>query len=237
MLAIQVLAPPTVAEEVRNVLSACRHERNADGYARQLVRTLADVTGSQYAVWLNPPQHPACVVAETDQIHPLIHRLILDASLPLLDNQWDLCASGCSIAAAPVQFRGSAVGVLAIVNSSRPYTSRDVEMLEQAGSLAAAEYESLKRAENLANLVHGLRQPLGILEACAFLLDMSLPAGDTRAREQLAEMLRQLERASGILDESTESYAPLGSRPRPEETAPEESESLVLTNSAMSMVT
>ena len=89
----------------------------------------------------------------------------------------------------------------------------------------------------MADLTHSLRQPLGILEACAFLLDMSLPATETRARDQLAEMFRQLDRASGILDKSTIAYTARGSRTCEDATEPVESDSRVLTNSAMSMVT
>src|SRR5262249_52272020 len=138
------------------------------------------------------------------------------------------------------------VGILAVANGARPYTPADIVLLETIGRIAVAEHEALERTETLgmenrqesmADLVHGLRQPLGILEACAVLLDMSLPAGETRAREHLTEMLSQLERASGILDQSTTGYASPASRPRTDETEPEESDSRFFANSAMSMVT
>jgi signal transduction histidine kinase len=243
MTATQVLAPVGVAENVRTVLSACRRQRSATDYARQLIQTLAETTHSQHALWLNLPAGPGYLVAETDGFDPFTRRLMLERRLPLLDNAWTFGEEIHSVAAVAIRFRSSVVGILAVANGARPYTPADIVLLETIGRIAVAEHEALERTETLgvenrqesmADLVHGLRQPLGILEACAFLLDMSLPAGETRAREHLTEMLSQLERASGILDQSTTGYA---SRPRTDETEPEESDSRFFANSAMSMVT
>jgi len=245
MPATQVLATNTVVEKVRNVLGACRHENNPENYAQRLVETLAEVTGSEHAVWLNGPADAKALLAETGPIHLFSAHLIKESHLPLLNNDWRPCPELRSVAAVPVRFRNSVVGVLGVANSGRLYTATDLEILKEVGTLAGAEYESRKRSRALglspadvtmAEMVHALRQPLGILEACAFLLEKSLAAGETRARGHLAEMRRQIERASGILDENTVRYAPR-SRPRPDETDPEERDSFVLTNSAMSMVT
>jgi GAF domain-containing protein len=243
MTATQVLAPTTVADEIRNVLSACRHQRNAADYASRLVQTLAEVTHSQHAMWLNWPANPVCVVAQTAGLNPLGEYLIANERLRVLANDRSTADGIRSVAAAPVWFRSLVVGVLAVANGDEPYTPAHVELLEGIGRVAVAENESLQCAEalglseeqRLVDMVHGLRQPLGIMEACAFLLDMSLTPSQIRAREHLQEMLRQLHRASGILDQSAASYASRGSRT--DDTEPEESDSFVLTNSAMSMVT
>jgi hypothetical protein len=243
MIATQVLAPSTVTEEIRNVLSACRHQSNAGDYASRLVQTLADITHSQHAVWLNWPASPGCVVAQTAGFNPLRDYLIADARLPLLANDCHTPDGIRCVAAAPIWFRSLVVGVLAVANGDEPYAPAHLDLLEGIGRVAVSDYESrycgeslgLSREQRMADMVHGLRQPLGIMEACVFLLDISLAPGETRAREHLREMLRQLQRASGILDTTAASYAPRGSRT--DDTEPEESDSLVLTNSAMSMVT
>ena len=250
MTATQVLTPDTVAADIRNVLNACRRSCNAADYARRLVQALADFTHSQHAVWLNWPANSGCVVAGTGGLNPLDRFLMANLRLPLLANDCNLPHGIRAVAAAPIRFRSLVAGVLAVAKGDeplreQPYRQSDLDLLEGIGRAALAEYESRLSAEalgltddqRLADTVHSLRQPLGIIEACAFVLDLSLPAGETRAHEQLAEMRRQLERASGILDRTTAGYTPCESRPRADETEPEESESRVFTNSAMSMVT
>jgi signal transduction histidine kinase len=189
---------------------------------------------------LNCPVGPGCIVAETEDTPAIVRHAVTDAPLPLLANDWNPCDGIRSLAAAPVRFRASLVGVLAVADGERTYTRSDLDMLEGIGCAAVAEYESLERAEalgmlqrreSMAELIHDLRQPLGILEACAFLLDVSLPPAETRSREQLAVMMRQLDRAGRILNEIASGYAPPRSR------RDYESESRVLTKSAMSMVT
>ncbi len=194
---------------------------------------------------MNWPVSPGCVVAETGAFNPLGRFLIANQRLPFLANDYNLPDGIRAVAAVPIRFRSLIVGVLAVANGDEPYTQSDLDLLEGIGRAGVAEYERRLSAEtwgltddqHLADMIHGLRQPLGIIEACAFLLDQSLPAGETRAREQLAEMLRQLDRASGILDRSTPGYAPCGSRLSADDTEPDESDSRVFTNSAMSMVT
>jgi GAF domain-containing protein len=245
MCATQVLASPAAAEKIRNVLRACRHEQNARDYACRLVQSLAEVMNSQHAVWLDWSAGSCSVLAETEG-GTLSHWLGPNPRVPLLADDRNLYAGIHSVAAAPITFRSSIFGVLAIANGREPYSPSDLGLLEEIGRAALAEYESLDRAEalgmdgirqSIVELTHGLRQPLGILEACAFLLDMALPSGETRAREQLAEMLRQLDRASGILDESAQPYVSRTSLPRPDETDTVESDSRFLTQSAISMVT
>jgi signal transduction histidine kinase len=246
MHATKVLAHPAVAERTREVLSACQYASTPGDYARRVVETLASVTDSEYAIWLNWPAGPESVVAETQGFPFRSRVLALCDYAPCRCTKLDPRDGVHSIAVAPIMFRSSITGVLAVVNGALPYTPSDLNLLRDVGRTAVLEYEMLERAEALgvatprqrtADLVHELRQPLGILEACAFYLELVLPASEARAREQLAEMQRQLNRASGILDEGTRVYPRCNSVPVFEEPEPDEEESRILTNSAMSMVT
>ncbi len=245
MTATQLLAPVGVSERVRTVLAACRRERTASDYAQRLIDSLVEVTNSKHGIWLDLPASPGQVVAVTGGGNPLT-RLNIEKKLPFFEDHLGLGDETQSVAAAPIWFRSSVVGVLAVANGARPYTASDLDLLEAVGRVAVAEHESLLRVEalglannqqELTDLAHALRQPLGILEACAYLLELSLPDSESRARDQIGMMHKQLDRASGILDRSTRVYTPARSRPRTDERAPEESDSRLLTKSAMSMVT
>ena len=243
MPATQVFAHPVVAEMIRNVLSTCRCTLTSREYPHRLVETIASVTHSQYAVWLNwPGRH--CVVAETEGFPWRNRVLSLCECVPRLSGHAGEDVH--SIAASPIMFRSSITGVLAIANGALPYTTADLHFLDEIGRSAVLDYESLERAEALGiasprqktvDLVHKLRQPLGVLEACAFYLDLILPAGEDKARNQLVDMQRQLHRASGILDESLQIYPPCDPGPGLEAPEPTEAESRVFTKSAMSIVT
>jgi hypothetical protein len=52
---------------------------------------------------------------------------------------------------------------------------------------------------SLRELVHDLRQPLSVIETCAFYLRMVLPAGDDRIEQQLNIIERQVAEADRIL--------------------------------------
>jgi GAF domain-containing protein len=246
MSATRFLAHHAVAEKVRNVLSACRYIFTPRDYARRVVGTVATVTQSQYAVWLNWPAGPESLVAETEGFAWQARVLSLCEGVPRLSNDLEPGDGVYSIAAAPVMFRSSITGVLAVANGAILYTPADLQFLEAIGRAAVLEHESLERAETLGlanprqrdvDLVHGLRQPLGILEACTYYLELILAAGEDRARDQLAEMQTQLVRASSILDKSLQGHAPCFSGPGLAETEAAETASRFLTNSAMSMVT
>jgi len=51
-------------------------------------------------------------------------------------------------------------------------------------------------------LVHDLRQPLSVIEACADYLDLVLPAGDRRARQQLELLQQQVSDANRVMHEA-----------------------------------
>ena len=238
------------APRCRRENSKCAESLPAHPHAARLrtsvAGTIASVTHSEYAVWLNWPLGPESLVAETEGFRWQARCLSLCDCVPRLSNDLDPADGVRSMAAAPIMFRSSVTGVLAVVNGAHPTHPPTFDLLNEIGRTAVLEHESLERAEALgltcprqrtADLVHGLRQPLGILEACAFYLDLVLPVSQNKAREQLAEMQRQLVRASGILDESAQDYALRDSDPGFEATEPAEEESRVRTNSAMSMVT
>jgi len=98
-------------------------------------------------------------------------------------------------------------------------------MLSQAGKVALTRYESLRCAEEfelrwpgddtepvMAHLAHELRQPLSVIETCAYYLTLILPAGDLKARAQLEKMRCQVEQANRILSDRTRRPDPM--RPR-----------------------
>jgi signal transduction histidine kinase len=56
--------------------------------------------------------------------------------------------------------------------------------------------------ERLYDLVHELRQPLSSIEAIAYYLEMTLPAGQLDARHQMSLVQRLVADASAILEQA-----------------------------------
>jgi len=54
----------------------------------------------------------------------------------------------------------------------------------------------------VSGLVHDLRQPLSVIDACADYLNLVLPATDRRARQQLELLQQQVGEANRILHEA-----------------------------------
>jgi nitrogen-specific signal transduction histidine kinase len=54
--------------------------------------------------------------------------------------------------------------------------------------------------ERLRELVHELRQPLSSIEAIAYFLEMTLPAGQVQARLHMTHLQRLVEEANAILE-------------------------------------
>jgi hypothetical protein len=54
--------------------------------------------------------------------------------------------------------------------------------------------------ERLRELVHELRQPLSSIEAIAYYLEMTLPAGQVQARQHMLHLQRLVEDANAILE-------------------------------------
>ena len=235
MSATQVPARLPLIEEIRFVLSACQYARSARDYAGRFVDALATATGSPCAIWLHWPLHPEEVVAQTGELalHPLLSLCAAHPDgAPFICHDLDEAAIH-SVAAAPVMFRSTVTGVLAVINASR-YSAADLQLLAFTARTALLEYESRQQADELelttmarraADLAHDLRQTLGILEACTCLMEFALAPADPRAREHLDEMHRQIDLAGGIIENSLRGYTARGDASRD------------LANSAMSMVT
>ena len=56
--------------------------------------------------------------------------------------------------------------------------------------------------ERLRELVHELRQPLSSIEAIAYYLEMTLPAGQCQARHYMSQLQRLVEDTNAILERS-----------------------------------
>jgi len=56
--------------------------------------------------------------------------------------------------------------------------------------------------DRLRDLVHELRQPLSSIEAIAYYLEMTLPAGQVQARKQMLDLQHLVEEANAILERS-----------------------------------
>jgi signal transduction histidine kinase len=54
----------------------------------------------------------------------------------------------------------------------------------------------------MSGLVHDLRQPLSVIDACADYLNLVLPPNDRRARQQLELLQQQVGEANRILHEA-----------------------------------
>ncbi len=65
-------------------------------------------------------------------------------------------------------------------------------------------------AAPLRDLVHDLRQPLGIIETCAYYLRMVLPSGDPRIDQQLDMIERQVFEADRILKNAVRPVQTMG---------------------------
>jgi len=61
---------------------------------------------------------------------------------------------------------------------------------------------SVQAATVVSALVHDLRQPLSVVEACADYLDLVLPAADCRSRQQLELLQQQVRDANRIMHEA-----------------------------------
>lgn len=87
----------------------------------------------------------------------------------------------------------------------------------------------------MSGLVHDLRQPLSVIDACADYLNLVLPPTDRRAREQLELLQEQVGEANRILHEALVNLHYIAAPPEP--IAEPASSSFSLTNAASAAVT
>jgi signal transduction histidine kinase len=60
--------------------------------------------------------------------------------------------------------------------------------------------------ETVRELIHELRQPLSSIEAIAYYLEMTLPAGQSQARHYMHRLQQLVERSNEILDRAAVDY-------------------------------
>ncbi|HTB18611.1 MAG TPA: hypothetical protein VK708_10860 [Bryobacteraceae bacterium] len=65
------------------------------------------------------------------------------------------------------------------------------------GSVASASSD-----ERLYELIHDLRQPLSSIEAIAYYLEMTLPAGQLEARQYMSQLQRLVAETNTLLERS-----------------------------------
>ncbi|MGC9950615.1 MAG: hypothetical protein ABSF64_29970 [Bryobacteraceae bacterium] len=77
-------------------------------------------------------------------------------------------------------------------------------MLTLAPDIAAPRPDALQQTAwpMICGLVHDLRQPLSVIDACADYLNLVLPPDDRRAREQLELLQQQVGETNRILHEA-----------------------------------
>jgi signal transduction histidine kinase len=62
------------------------------------------------------------------------------------------------------------------------------------------------REETVRELIHDLRQPLSSIEAIAYYLEMTLPAGQSQARHYMHRLQELVERSNEILEQAASDY-------------------------------
>jgi hypothetical protein len=79
--------------------------------------------------------------------------------------------------------------------SDAPSYSETLSYAEASVAIASPE-------ERLHELVHDLRQPLSSIEAIAYYLEMTLPAGQFEARQYMSQLQRLVADTNTILERS-----------------------------------
>src|ERR1700689_145295 len=78
----------------------------------------------------------------------------------------------------------------------------DAPSFSEASSYTEASVAIASPEERLHDLVHDLRQPLSSIEAIAYYLEMTLPAGQFEARQYMAQLQRLVADSNAILTRS-----------------------------------
>ncbi len=77
-------------------------------------------------------------------------------------------------------------------------------MITLSAKMSAPQRDALQQTvwPVMTGLVHDLRQPLSVIDACADYLDLVLPADDQGARRQLQLLQQQVREANRIMHEA-----------------------------------
>ena len=78
----------------------------------------------------------------------------------------------------------------------------DTSCFTDAPSYPEASVAIASPEERLRDLVHELRQPLSSIEAIAYYLEMTLPAGQFEARQYMSQLQRLVADTNTILERS-----------------------------------
>jgi len=81
------------------------------------------------------------------------------------------------------------------MSAAAVFRDETASYLEASVAIASPE-------ERLHDLVHDLRQPLSSIEAIAYYLEMTLPAGQFEARHYMSQLQRLVAETSAILERS-----------------------------------
>ena len=201
-----------MAHVSRSVLSVCRRANTSQEFASLFVKEVAKETGSQFCLWTNQDTRAMSTLEDLPGEFIAQHGLRNEWLAAMLELASSTAGSGphiiirpvptgevISCAAVPVRIRSEVCGVLAVGNRPAGYDPSHLRRLEGMGSAAMLRWEYLRHAESMglepvgpdmlmAELAHDLRQPLSSIELLAALLEITLPANETRAREHLQEI-------------------------------------------------
>ena len=75
-------------------------------------------------------------------------------------------------------------------------------LVEETSCYLEASVGIASSEERLRDLVHELRQPLSSIEAIAYYLEMTLPAGQFEARQYMSQLQRLVADTNSILERS-----------------------------------
>jgi hypothetical protein len=78
--------------------------------------------------------------------------------------------------------------------------SAAVAVLSETSRSIETPFPAASSDERLRELVHELRQPLSSIEAIAYYLEMTLPAGQVQARLHMTHLQHLVEEANAILE-------------------------------------
>src|ERR1700737_3271190 len=98
--------------------------------------------------------------------------------------------------------RGPGVGLRAFERECQNTMSAAAVSLAEAPCFADAPVTLPSPEERLRDLVHELRQPLSSIEAIAYYLEMTLPAGQCEARQYMSRLQRLVADTNAILERS-----------------------------------
>jgi hypothetical protein len=209
------IAVPAMAE---TVLLACHRAGTAADFGRELVAHAAQVAEAGCCIWadwsagnLSPLFFTPGAEKFLDVALGLAARVV-DSGPIRLDGL--IAQAGIdSFAAAPVRFRSQVAGVLAICNRDGGFTDEHLESLAVLGRIGLARYEHMRLAEDfrlrqageeracrlVADLAHDLSQPLSVIAAAVFCMDMIVSSRNHQVRQYLEKVEEQVEVAGHLL--------------------------------------